>query len=120
MSNVLKVALSGYNALTDSDPDHFSLYVNNSVDHILIKEKARGSVTVANGVAENIAHGLSGVPFCLVFAEGSSGVWRKVLGEALDGSGFSFKIGTVNLRIYNSSGGTKVFKYYVFYDRVAT
>lgn len=120
MSNVFKIALPGYNVFTETDPDNFSLFVDNQVDHILIKESARGSVTVANGATENIAHGLSGYPFCLVFVEESSGVWRKVMSTPIDSVGYSFVVSSTNLSISNSSGSSADYKYYIFYDRVAS
>ena len=39
MPQVFKIALEGYNAETDTDPNHFSLYVDQEVDYVLIKEK---------------------------------------------------------------------------------
>ena len=57
MLQVFKVALPDYNAETDTDPNHFFLFVDQEVDYVLIKEKLRGSVTVADSGTENIAHG---------------------------------------------------------------
>ena len=68
MSNVFKVALPGYNAETDTNLDHFALYVDGTTDHILIKEKTRGSVAVNNGSTVEINHNLTYVPFALAYA----------------------------------------------------
>lgn len=46
MARGIKIALPGYNAFTDTDPNHFSLYVDQSVDYILIKEKTKDTVSV--------------------------------------------------------------------------
>jgi len=70
MTQVFKIALPGYNASTDTDPNHFSLYVDQLVDYVLIKEKTYSTASV-NGTT-NIAHGLDYVPFCLVFCETSA------------------------------------------------
>ena len=119
MSKVLKIALSGYNAYTDTDPDHFSLYVDQVVDYVLIKEKTRGSKTVANTETENISHGLSYIPFVIVFYEISSGVWRKLLGDdEFNSNDVYYHIDTTNLVITNYSGSSVDFKYYIFYDRM--
>jgi len=99
MSQVFKIALPGYNAFTDTDPDHFSLYVDSddSDDYVLIKEKTRGSETVAGSSSTNIAHGLSYVPFVIVFAEISSGKWIQARGDSSED--LSIELTTTNLKL---------------------
>ncbi len=116
MSQIFKIALPTYNALTDTDPNHFSLYVDNAVDYILIKEKLVATVSV-NGTT-NIAHGLGYVPFCLVFVETSAGVWRKLFSTAIDGFGTDFQINETNLILHNGTGSAKNFAYHIFYDNI--
>lgn len=118
MAQSIKVALQGYDALTDTDPDHFSLYVDadDPNDYILIKEKLVTSVSVSS--TTNIAHGLGYVPFCLVFVEVSSGVWRKAFSHPIDGSGFWFEVNSTNLVLRNTSGGAKNYNYHIFYDNI--
>lgn len=113
MGQVIKVALSGYNAETDTDPDHFSLYVDNDDpnDYILVKEKATATVSVSGSL--NIAHGLGYVPFCQVFAEVSTNVWRKIFGTPISGTRY-FTVDGTNLTLY----GTGNFKYYILYDNI--
>lgn len=118
MNQVFKVALPGYNAETDTNPDHFSLFVDQRVDYVLIKEKEFATVSVTTADLE-ITHSLGYVPFCLVFAETSSGVWRKLFSTPLDGTGFSFQVDSTKLYLINNSGATKNFSYHIFYDRVA-
>lgn len=115
MAQVFKIALPGYNAKSDTNPDHFSLYVDQLVDYILIKEKAIGTVSV-NGTT-NIAHGLEYVPFCLVFAETSAGVWRKLFGNPINGN-YWFEINSTNLVLRNTVGSAKSFSYHIFYDNI--
>lgn len=117
-ANVIMVALAGYNALTDTDPNHFSLYADQLVDYILIKEKARGSANVASGGTVNVAHGLNYVPMCFAFVEESAGVWRKLFSSPIDGSGFWFEINDTNLVLRNTSGSLKSFVYQIFYDNI--
>jgi len=112
MAQVFKIALPGYNALTDTDPNHFALYVDQLVDYVLIKEKLAATVSVTSSLT--IAHGLSYVPFCLVFFEISSGVWRKTMGNPADGIGGSFTIDSTNLTLY----GTGNCSYRIFYDNL--
>jgi len=116
MAKVFKIALSGFNATTDTDPNHFSLYVDQLVDYILIKEKTFATVSVSS--TTNIGHGLGYVPFCLVFAETSSGVWRKLFSAPIDGVGFWFEINATNLVLRNTSGGAKNYSYHIFYDNI--
>ncbi len=118
----IKVSLPGYNALTEIDIDKFALIAlsSDTVDSILIKEKTRGSINVTTGNSETITHGLSYVPFCLVFVEEEAGKFIKCYGESIDGRGFRYIINDTNLIMYNSSGTNRIFKYYIFYDQVAS
>ena len=112
MGRGIKIALDGYDAFTDTNPDHFSLYVDQDEDDLtLIKEKTYG---VVNGNA-TIAHSLGYVPFCLVFQEISAGNWRKIFSTPLDGIGGYFTIDATNLKIY----GTGNFAYHIFYDKIS-
>ncbi len=117
MAQVFKVALPGHNAETDTDPNHFSLYVDQLVDYILIKEKLKGMVSVPNG-STNVAHGLSYIPFCLAFAETSAGVWRKLFSRPLDGTGLWFQIDGTNLTLGNDTASAVNFSYHIFYDNI--
>lgn len=112
MTQVIKIALPGYNASTDTNPDHFALYVDQQTDYILIKEKSYATVSVTG--SRDIAHNLGYIPFCLVFQEISNGVWRKVFSTAIDGVGASFMIDGTNLKLI----GTGTFSYRIFYDEV--
>lgn len=119
MAKVIQIALHGNNVLTETDPDKFALFADQLVDYILIKEKARGTVSVPNGFSGTpIAHGLSYVPFCLAFVEVTPGVWRKIYSAPIDGSGFFFEVTTSDLVIHNESGVTKNFSFYIFYDNI--
>jgi len=112
---VFKIALPGYNAYTDQDPDHFALFVDQLVDYILIKEKIVGTASVTS--TTNIAHGLGYVPFCLVFVETSAGVWRKLFSRNIDAYAPYFHVNATNLVLENS-GGAKNFAYHIFYDNI--
>lgn len=117
--NTVRIALPGYNALTDTDPNHFALFVDEATDYILIKEKARGSSTVSSAGSATIAHGLAYVPFVLCFYESASGVYRKIHGSTAPASGLPyFEVDDTNLVLRNPTGGSKVMKYYIFYDDV--
>lgn len=117
MTNVLRVALPGYNAETDTNLDHFSLYTDQ--DNVLIKEKTRGQVTVGAGTDQNIAHNLGYVPLFLVFVNDtgiSANAWSLVgIGSILSAQ-FVASADTTNLVISNLSGGSLTFKYFIFYD----
>lgn len=116
MSQVIKIALPDRNAFTDTNPDHFALYVDQLVDYVLIKENAKATVSV-NGTT-NIAHGLGYVPFCLVFTETSSGVWRKLFSVPIDSIGYWFEVNSTNLVLRNTTGSAKNFAYHIFYDNI--
>lgn len=65
--NTIRVALPGFNALTDSNLDHFSLYAD--VDNVLIKRKLTGTATIADGSPTilTIPHNLGYIPFFMVY-----------------------------------------------------
>ena len=114
----IKVALPERNAFTDTNPDHFALYVDQETDYVLIKEKLKDTVEVESGVGMTIEHGLNYVPLCFVFAEMSSGVWRKLFSTPIDGTGCWFSVDDANLYLSNTSGSTKTFSYHIFYDNI--
>jgi len=119
MGRGIKVALPGYNAETDTNPDHFALYVNSDDpnDYVLIKEKEKDTVLV--NTSETIAHGLGYVPMVLVFAEFSPGVWRRCYSRDITGWGAYYTIDGTNLKLYNS-GGARQFAYHIFLDNITS
>ena len=114
MGRGIKIALSGYDAFTDTDPNHFSLYVDQdeTLEYVLIKELTKDQVAVTTSLP--IAHGLDYVPLCFVYFESSPGVWRKVFSRAIDGTGEYYTIDDTNLTLY----GTGNFIYHIFLDNV--
>ena len=124
---VIKIALPGYNAETDTTPDHFSLY--STEDWVLIKECIRGTRTIALGHEANITHNLGYIPFFLVYAYDLNGradanavanKWKLVAAgrDATANAGLPFTAfgGTNNILITNNDT-TTTFKYYIFYDQ---
>lgn len=114
-TQVFKIALSGTDATTNTNPNNFALYVDKIVDYILIKEKEVDTVSVSG--TTNIAHGLGYVPHCIVFVETSAGVWRKLFSSPIDGIGYWFEVNSTNLVLRNT-GATKNFSYHIFYDNI--
>jgi hypothetical protein len=119
-NGVFKVALPGYDAEVDTDPDHFALYVDRETDYILIKEKTVDSIIVSSGGSQAIAHGLGYVPLCIVHAERISGEWKKIFGYPIDGAGLWFEVDTTNLTLHNDTGSSVDFAYHIFYDNITT
>lgn len=111
MSNVIRVALDGINALTDSDSSHYSLFSDS--DNVLIKEFARGS---GNGDA-TISHNLGYIPLFLVYTEVSSGRFRIVNAQSPLGGGTQVYATTTTLVITNNTGID--YQYYIFYDNMS-
>lgn len=115
-NQVFKVALPGYNAQTDTDPNHFSLYVDQATDYVLIKEKTRGSINCNNATTTSVAHGLSYIPFVLAYAiVGDDYVFLS--GGDLTGTyNFKMTVDSTNINFINGTGSARVVKYYIFYD----
>lgn len=124
MTNVIRVALPGYDALTDTNLDHFSLY--SDVDNVLIKRLLFGTATIADGSPTilTIPHNLGYIPFFLVyFDSASNGNWSilnnqygiATVPEAIAAAD------TTNLYIYNFGGhasGNLPVAYEIFYDNM--
>lgn len=119
-----KTALPGYNALTDTDSDHFSLIADSN--NVLIKEKTRGSIDIDAYGEETISHGLGYVPLIFVFVKDVDDSNRWKLVPHFQGIGdiprYYYLVTTSNVTIYNANFAeeTATFKYFIFYDEVTS
>jgi len=116
MGRGIKIALPGYDAFNDTDPDHFALYVDQDdpVDYVLIKELATATIAVSGG--QTIPHNLGYVPLCLVFGEVSTGVWRRLYSRDIGAYSSFYDVDDTDLHIY----GTGNFSYHIFLDNVTS
>ena len=112
MSQTIRISLPGYNALTDSNIDHYALYADS--DNILIKEKARDEVEVENFPNTEITHNLGYPPFTLVYYTNGSRNYY-VYGNGMYNSAATWTTST-KLYLDNKTGSTTDFQYYIFYD----
>jgi len=129
MNNLVRCALSGYNALTDTNPDHYSLY--GDVDNILIKRFSTDYIEIEDPTypddytLSSITHNLSYIPFCMVYRDiYNDGLYWQIVNnqwnpfsppDAICG------INTSNLKIYNFGGhsdGIMPTAYDIFYDNM--
>lgn len=114
MGQTIRVSLPGYDALTDSTPDHYALYADQ--DWVLIKEFVRGTTSIANSATGTITHNLGYIPMVFVYvSDGAS--WDLVTG-VLNRPYSTYAIDTTTLRITNVTGSTQTFLYYIFYDQI--
>lgn len=120
ISNYIHISLPGYNALTDTDPDHFSLYTD--ADNILVKEFTRGASTFPTSYPYSItvAHNLGYVPLFYAFAQiggladaHPANSWQ-LIGNSVYTAVALASCNTANLNIYGP-GGYKVL-WYILYD----
>ena len=113
---VVRVSLPGYNALTDTNPDHYSLYTDE--DLVLIKELARGTSNVAYGGTTTLTHGLGYIPFVSVWYkdEIDSNQWNLISG--IGKNNVTIQVTSTELKLINNSVWSVAidFRYYVFYD----
>lgn len=109
----MRVSLPGYNALTDGTIDHYSVYADN--DNILIKEEARGTITLSNNSFGTITHNLGYVPYAQCYMKNGNN-FENIAGGDLYNDAQKFYVGTNSLVVANFTGGTKTFYYYIFYD----
>src|SRR3990167_828311 len=110
MTNVIRVALPNIDALTDTDPSHYSLF--SDTDNVLIKEFARDSGTITGGSGTaTIPHNLGYIPFYIVFGEVASGKFEFVSDFTLHHPWKSYAT-TSDLIISTSNGTFENYKYY--------
>ena len=116
MSQVIRVSLPGYNALTDNNPDHFALYSDE--DWVLIKELTRGSVS-ANSGGQIISFPLSYIPTIFIYYQ-DGGVWRSLTGHYRDvdtEADLPYAIIVEGgIGFFGNSGTPTNFKYFICYD----
>lgn len=115
-SYTIRVSLAGYNALTDTNPDHFALYTDE--DWILIKEYTRGTSTVNYNATGTITHNLGYIPFVSVWYQDEldTNQWNLVSG--IGKNNVSIEITSTELKLINHSiwAVNLVYRYYIFYD----
>jgi len=118
MSQTIRVSLPGYNALTDSNIDHYALYADS--DNILIKEFARGTTTLDNNETATIAHNLGYSPHCFAYGEtATAGRFQIIVGFNIYGGVWRMYVDGTNLKITNNTGNNdKEARYFIFYDNI--
>ena len=115
----MRVSLPEYDALTDTNPDHFALYADE--DWVLIKEKDRDVGTCAQTATETIPHDLDYIPFYLCYVEVAADRYRVASYYDAIGSGWQVYTDTSNLYVSNNYDATYTdFRYYIFYDDIET
>lgn len=134
MAQTMRVSLPGYDALTDTNLDHFSLYTDQ--DNVLVKEFNRGGATLPfNPDPEDpytVHHGLGYVPTFFVFVLDNSSLeptdpvrWKLVphLQSEISMPPFFCYADEGNVYIINQNYGedgsiSSQFKWYIFYDNM--
>lgn len=126
MPTISRVALPGYNALTDNDPDHFSLFSDE--DNVLIKRKAIGRATISDGSPNiyTVPHNLGYIPYFVVYYyDEVDQVW-SILNNQYNPFSVPQQIASVdtqNLYVYNFGGhssGNLEFVYEIYYDNMSS
>lgn len=122
MAIKVRVSLPTYNALTDTDPRHYSIFADQ--DNVLIKELARGAGDLASGGIATIAHNLGYIPHVKCYGKQTSGTvtnWALLLAGQSEGLQLvEAYLDTTNLYIKKiANGNTGSYKYYIFYDEQA-
>lgn len=118
MSESIRVSLPGYDVLTDTNLDHYALYADQ--DNVLIKEFARGTISLASEANQNITHNLGYIPFFLVYVNDttiSANAWVLVPIPVITGPYFAAATTTVVSITNNTPSTTFTFKYFIFYDQ---
>jgi hypothetical protein len=121
MRQVIKIALPGYNAFTDTNPDHLSLYSDE--DNVLIKRFMSGRDTLPsappNPQTHTINHNLGYIPFYMVyFDEYADGDWKIMNNRynPFEVPGNICATNTTNLYIKNYQTRNVDYGYDIFYD----
>ena len=116
MAQTMRVSLPTYNALTEANIYRYSMYADSN--NILIKEKARGSITDVDDTEEvTVTHSLGYYPHFFAYGQMASGRYRVING--FNFISFAWMAWTTSsvLSIQNRTGNNDlVTKYYIFYD----
>lgn len=117
MPPVIRVALEGYNALTDPDVRHYSLVSDE--DNVLIKEHSRGTTQINHAAAATITHSLGYSPHCYVYGETSTdGRFQIIVGFNIFGA-WRMNTTSTTLVIRNTTGtADREARYFIFYDNI--
>jgi hypothetical protein len=114
MAQTIRVSLPGYNALTDTNPDHFSLYADQ--DWVLIKEKTRGNGTIGGNSTLSINHNLGYPPMAAGFyripAYSDYLTWCCGIRDWVE-----MTITSSQLKFKNYTSQTAYVYYYIFFDQ---
>lgn len=113
----IKIAYSGVNALTNTNPSNFSLYIDGTDDHILVKEFSRGTQSVNSGATSTTAHNLGYPPLFSSFVEILGGEYQWNYGYS-PYSDYRVYVDTTNYYLVNGGGSSKTFSTFLFYDKV--
>lgn len=119
MAKGIKIVLPGfgYDAFTDDDPSHFSLFVDGTEDHIIIKEKTRGTESVNAGATDSVPHGLSYPPLAMVHTEISAGEFAWCYGFSFYNL-FQVHVTSSDLALHNLDSSARNFNYVIFHDQL--
>ncbi|MDE2026118.1 MAG: hypothetical protein KGJ07_06495 [Patescibacteria group bacterium] len=120
MSFLARISLAGYNALTDTNPDHYALFCDQ--DNVLIKEKARGSGSLSYTGSTNINHGLSYIPMFLFWGDDSSGnlIYGGLTNTFSAANEWDVNSDTSNLNITQLVDmSSRNYQYFIFYDKLS-
>lgn len=116
----MRVSLPLRNALTDTDPSHFSLIAD--TDNVLIKEAVRGSVSISAGGNQAVTHNLGYYPDVFVYVKLSGSDESRILhSDVTKEVGYPsptyYRHESVNsFRVYSRESVSLVGKYFIFYN----
>lgn len=119
MAYTIRISLPGYDAKTDDNPDHYALYGDE--DWVLIKEKSRGSGTLAYNGSASVAHGLEYIPMVFLWGENSNGdlIFQGITNFLSAQDEWFVELDSSNVVITQLVGeGDFDYKYYIFYDEL--
>ncbi len=111
----IDIALSGYNALTETNPDHFSLKADK--DNLLIKEFLRERETIST--TRTITHNFGYIPFFLTYTKQAYGDnYIQVDHNAFEAAEYAYS--NTSELIIGALGNERDFTTCVFYDEITS
>lgn len=119
MAYSIRVSLPGYNALTDTNPDHFAL--KSDLNDILIKEYTRGTITVQEYTPVTINHNLGYIPFYITFYQRTYQPDKKYYSSGSLNGVVDYGVtiySDTNQLIINTIYFPIIVYYYIFYDNI--
>lgn len=114
MNQTVRASLPAVNALTEDNIFQYAIYADS--DNVLIKEKERGIIEVANNSTQVLNHNLGYIPLVLIYAQVGANRILLTGSDLTSTYEINLNVGIETISITNNAGSNATVKYFIFYD----